>query len=112
MATAELGGKSLEIDEDGFIQEPDKWTEKVAEDALHAFQWGCRDAIEHACMVKTCDLVLKGLEAAPEGIVDRVREELARKARHVPASTGLMDHAIWSYRVASLQRILTLLEEG
>jgi tRNA 2-thiouridine synthesizing protein E len=30
MATAELGGKSLEIDEDGFIQDPDQWDDAVA----------------------------------------------------------------------------------
>ena len=32
MATVELGGSQLEIDEDGFIQEPDKWNEGVAAD--------------------------------------------------------------------------------
>lgn len=32
MATVELGGAQLEIDEDGFIQEPDKWNEGVAKD--------------------------------------------------------------------------------
>jgi TusE/DsrC/DsvC family sulfur relay protein len=32
MATVELGGTSIEIDEDGFIQEPDKWNEGVAKD--------------------------------------------------------------------------------
>jgi tRNA 2-thiouridine synthesizing protein E len=32
MATVELGGAPLEIDEDGFIQEPDKWNEGVAAD--------------------------------------------------------------------------------
>ena len=30
MAVVELGGKQLEIDEDGFIQEPDKWDRDVA----------------------------------------------------------------------------------
>jgi len=30
MATAELGGKVLEVDEDGFIQDPDQWDEEVA----------------------------------------------------------------------------------
>jgi TusE/DsrC/DsvC family sulfur relay protein len=30
MATAELGGKSLEIDEDGFIQDPEAWDDAVA----------------------------------------------------------------------------------
>lgn len=30
MATAELGGKTLEIDEDGFIQDPDQWDDSVA----------------------------------------------------------------------------------
>lgn len=30
MATAELGGKTLEIDEDGFIQDPDAWDKPVA----------------------------------------------------------------------------------
>lgn len=30
MATAELGGKKLEIDEDGFIQDPDQWDDAVA----------------------------------------------------------------------------------
>ena len=28
----EFGGKSLEIDEDGFIQDPDQWDEAVADD--------------------------------------------------------------------------------
>jgi len=32
MPTAALGGMELEIDEDGFIQEPDKWNEAIAED--------------------------------------------------------------------------------
>ena len=30
MATMELGGKMLEIDEDGFIADPSQWDEKVA----------------------------------------------------------------------------------
>ena len=32
MPKVTLGGKELEIDEDGFIQEPDKWDKAVAED--------------------------------------------------------------------------------
>jgi TusE/DsrC/DsvC family sulfur relay protein len=32
MAKATLGGLEIEIDEDGFIQEPDKWNDAVAED--------------------------------------------------------------------------------
>ena len=32
MAKAQLGGKEIEIDEDGFIQEPEKWDDAVAED--------------------------------------------------------------------------------
>ena len=32
MAKAVLGGIEIEIDEDGFIQEPDKWNKEVAED--------------------------------------------------------------------------------
>jgi tRNA 2-thiouridine synthesizing protein E len=32
MAKAVLGGTEIEIDEDGFIQEPDKWSKDVAED--------------------------------------------------------------------------------
>jgi dissimilatory sulfite reductase related protein len=32
MATTELGGTQVEIDEDGFIQEPDKWNSAIAED--------------------------------------------------------------------------------
>jgi dissimilatory sulfite reductase related protein len=32
MAKAALGGQEIEIDEDGFIQEPDKWNKEVAED--------------------------------------------------------------------------------
>ena len=32
MATVELGGKQLEIDEDGFIQDPDQWDQAVAAD--------------------------------------------------------------------------------
>ena len=30
MAVVELGGKMLEIDEDGFIQDPNEWDEEVA----------------------------------------------------------------------------------
>ena len=30
MATIDLNGVMMEVDEDGFIQEPDKWTENVA----------------------------------------------------------------------------------
>lgn len=32
MAKAKLGGQEIEIDEDGFIQEPEKWNNEVAED--------------------------------------------------------------------------------
>jgi dissimilatory sulfite reductase related protein len=32
MAIILLGGIEVEVDEDGFIQEPDKWTEAMAED--------------------------------------------------------------------------------
>jgi TusE/DsrC/DsvC family sulfur relay protein len=32
MAKANLGGMEIEIDEDGFIQEPEKWTHAMAED--------------------------------------------------------------------------------
>ena len=32
MSKVTYGGKELEIDEDGFIQEPDKWDKAVAED--------------------------------------------------------------------------------
>ena len=32
MPEALLGGVKVEIDEDGFIQEPDKWNKEVAED--------------------------------------------------------------------------------
>ena len=32
MATKEFGGKQLEIDEDGFIQDPTAWDKAVAED--------------------------------------------------------------------------------
>jgi len=32
MAIVKLGGTDIEIDEDGFIQEPDKWNEGMAAD--------------------------------------------------------------------------------
>ncbi len=32
MAVVELGGKPVDVDEDGFIQDPDKWDKAVAED--------------------------------------------------------------------------------
>lgn len=32
MPKSALGGQEIEIDEDGFIQEPDKWSKEVAED--------------------------------------------------------------------------------
>jgi tRNA 2-thiouridine synthesizing protein E len=32
MPKATLGGTEIEIDEDGFIQESEKWNEKIAED--------------------------------------------------------------------------------
>jgi dissimilatory sulfite reductase related protein len=32
MARVQLGGKEIEVDEDGFIQEPEKWDDAVAED--------------------------------------------------------------------------------
>lgn len=32
MPKAMLGGKEVELDEDGFIQEPDKWSKEIAED--------------------------------------------------------------------------------
>lgn len=32
MAQMEFGGKTLEIDEDGFIQDPEEWDEAVAAD--------------------------------------------------------------------------------
>ena len=36
MAKATLGRQEIEIDEDGFIQEPDKWNKEVAEDLAKA----------------------------------------------------------------------------
>ena len=36
MAKATLGGQEIEIDEDGFIQEPEKWNKEVAEDLAKA----------------------------------------------------------------------------
>ncbi|HBA53029.1 TusE/DsrC/DsvC family sulfur relay protein [Syntrophorhabdus aromaticivorans] len=38
MAKTTLGGVEIEIDEDGFIQEPDKWNKEVAEDLAKAEQ--------------------------------------------------------------------------
>ena len=32
MAKAKLGGQEIEVDEDGFIQEPEKWNKELAED--------------------------------------------------------------------------------
>lgn len=32
MVTAKLGGVDIELDEDGFIQEPEKWNKEMAED--------------------------------------------------------------------------------
>lgn len=32
MPKAMLGGKEVELDEDGFIKEPDKWSREIAED--------------------------------------------------------------------------------
>jgi TusE/DsrC/DsvC family sulfur relay protein len=32
MAKISLGGQQIDVDEDGFIQEPDKWTKEIAED--------------------------------------------------------------------------------
>jgi tRNA 2-thiouridine synthesizing protein E len=32
MAKKSLGGQEIEVDEDGFIQEPEKWNKEVAED--------------------------------------------------------------------------------
>ena len=32
MPKATLGGIEIELDEDGFLQEPDKWNEAIAED--------------------------------------------------------------------------------
>ncbi|MDP2917765.1 MAG: TusE/DsrC/DsvC family sulfur relay protein [Dehalococcoidia bacterium] len=32
MPKAKLGGAEIEVDEDGFIQEPDKWNQAIAED--------------------------------------------------------------------------------
>ncbi|HUJ89210.1 MAG TPA: TusE/DsrC/DsvC family sulfur relay protein [Syntrophorhabdales bacterium] len=36
MPKVTLGGIEIEIDEDGFIQEPDKWNKEVAEDLAKA----------------------------------------------------------------------------
>ncbi len=36
MAKATLGGQEIEVDEDGFIQEPEKWNKEVAEDLAKA----------------------------------------------------------------------------
>jgi tRNA 2-thiouridine synthesizing protein E len=36
MPTIELAGKSYEVDEDGFLQELDKWNEEFAEAYAHA----------------------------------------------------------------------------
>jgi TusE/DsrC/DsvC family sulfur relay protein len=35
MATIELSGKSYEVDEDGFLQELDKWSEEFAQAYAH-----------------------------------------------------------------------------
>ncbi|MGD0229916.1 MAG: TusE/DsrC/DsvC family sulfur relay protein [Syntrophorhabdales bacterium] len=43
MAKTHLGGQDIEVDEDGYIQEPEKWTRAVAEDLAkreHAFPMG------------------------------------------------------------------------
>jgi len=32
VAKTRLGGQEIEVDEDGFIQEPEKWNKEVAED--------------------------------------------------------------------------------
>lgn len=32
MPKVTLGGSEVDVDEDGFIQEPDKWTKEIAED--------------------------------------------------------------------------------
>ena len=32
MSTFEVDGRKYEVDEDGFLQEPEKWTDAVAED--------------------------------------------------------------------------------
>ncbi len=45
MATIAVGGVSIEVDEDGFIQEPDKWSEAVA---LHLAQTEGVDALGEA----------------------------------------------------------------
>ncbi len=45
MATIAVGGVSIEVDEDGFIQEPDKWSEAVA---LHLAQSEGVDALGEA----------------------------------------------------------------
>ena len=65
MAKATLGGQEIEIDEDGFIQEPDKWNKEVAED-----------------LAKTEDAypMGKSLEAGqlPEGLLYQIRDCSAR----------------------------------
>lgn len=33
MAKKTIGGMEIEVDEDGFIQEPDKWNKAIAEDS-------------------------------------------------------------------------------
>ncbi len=45
MATIAVGGVSIEVDEDGFIQEPEKWSEAVA---LHLARTEGVDALGEA----------------------------------------------------------------
>lgn len=49
MPTVELGGKQMDIDEDGFIQDPDQWDEKVA--ASLAITEGVNDLTEEHWVV-------------------------------------------------------------
>jgi TusE/DsrC/DsvC family sulfur relay protein len=45
METKELGGKQIEVDEDGFIQDPDAWDQAVAKDL--ALTEGVNDMTEN-----------------------------------------------------------------
>ena len=86
MAKTQLGGQEIEVDEDGFIQEPEKWNKEVAEDLAkleHASPMG----EEHWKLVNYLrDYYLKYEIAPPVRML--VKQTGSRPQEDIPAFPG------------------------
>lgn len=81
------------------------WKQATNEDPLHAFQWGARDAIEAATMMKVCTYALQALHNGVKDFQAHCLTQAADAIRYPAASTGLLEHVIQSYTAAAWARI-------